>query len=55
VERAIVQPQALQLTEEIFWSAQTKKKQFRVNLESLPRSAAVSAVLGGQIELMALP
>jgi len=33
VERAIVHPQALQ--EEIFWSAQTKKKQFRVNLLNL--------------------
>lgn len=33
VERAIVQAgEARELTEEIFWSAQTKKKQFRVNL-----------------------
>ncbi|PPS43266.1 cyclic nucleotide-binding domain-containing protein [Chroococcidiopsis sp. TS-821] len=33
VERAIVQSAGgLELTEEIFWSAQTKKKQFRVNL-----------------------
>lgn len=33
VERAIVQAEgAKELTEEIFWSAQTKKKQFRVNL-----------------------
>jgi len=33
VERAIVQSgEATELTEEIFWSAQTKKKQFRVNL-----------------------
>ncbi|MBD2773044.1 sigma 54-interacting transcriptional regulator [Iningainema tapete] len=33
VERAIVQAgEARELTEEIFWSAETKKKQFRVNL-----------------------
>lgn len=33
VERAIVQAgEAKELTEEIFWSADTKKKQFRVNL-----------------------
>lgn len=33
VERAIVQsPGANELTEAVFWSAQTKKKQFRVNL-----------------------
>ncbi|MBW4688042.1 MAG: cyclic nucleotide-binding domain-containing protein [Komarekiella atlantica HA4396-MV6] len=33
VERAIVQAEgASELTEEIFWSADTKKKQFRVNL-----------------------
>ncbi|MDF5728354.1 MAG: sigma 54-interacting transcriptional regulator [Rhizonema sp. PD38] len=33
VERAIVQAgDAKELTEEIFWSAETKKKQFRVNL-----------------------
>jgi transcriptional regulator with AAA-type ATPase domain/NAD-dependent dihydropyrimidine dehydrogenase PreA subunit len=33
VERAIVQAgEQLELTEEIFWSAQTHKKQFRVNL-----------------------
>ncbi|SRR5579883_842352 len=33
VERAIVQAgEAKELTEEIFWSAQTKKKQFRLNL-----------------------
>jgi transcriptional regulator with AAA-type ATPase domain/NAD-dependent dihydropyrimidine dehydrogenase PreA subunit len=33
VERAIVQAgEVKELTEEIFWSAQTKKKQFRVNL-----------------------
>lgn len=36
VERAIVQSGgAPELTEEIFWSAQTKKKQFRVNLLNL--------------------
>jgi polyferredoxin len=36
VERAIVQSGgATELTEEIFWSAQTKKKQFRVNLLNL--------------------
>ena len=36
VERAIVQSSgAPELTEEIFWSAQTKKKQFRVNLLNL--------------------
>jgi len=36
VERAIVQSDgATELTEEIFWSAQTKKKQFRVNLLNL--------------------
>lgn len=36
VERAIVQSEgATELTEEIFWSAQTKKKQFRVNLLNL--------------------
>lgn len=36
VERAIVQSAgAMELTEEIFWSAQTKKKQFRVNLLNL--------------------
>lgn len=36
VERAIVQcGDASELTEEIFWSAQTKKKQFRVNLLNL--------------------
>jgi transcriptional regulator with AAA-type ATPase domain/NAD-dependent dihydropyrimidine dehydrogenase PreA subunit len=36
VERAIVQAgTANELTEEIFWSAQTKKKQFRVNLLNL--------------------
>lgn len=33
VQRAIIQSAGnLELTEEIFWSAQTKKKQFRVNL-----------------------
>ncbi|HLO86623.1 MAG TPA: sigma 54-interacting transcriptional regulator [Nostocaceae cyanobacterium] len=36
VERAIVQAgTANELTEEIFWSAQTKKKQYRVNLLNL--------------------
>jgi len=36
VERAIVQSAgAPELTEEIFWSAQTKKKQYRVNLLNL--------------------
>lgn len=36
VERAIVQSNgASELSEEIFWSAQTKKKQFRVNLLNL--------------------
>lgn len=36
VERAIAQAGvATELTEEIFWSAQTKKKQFRVNLLNL--------------------
>ncbi|WP_250121267.1 sigma 54-interacting transcriptional regulator [Chroococcidiopsis sp. CCMEE 29] len=36
LERAIVQSDgAAELTEEIFWSAQTKKKQFRVNLLNL--------------------
>ncbi len=36
VERAIVQSgDETELTEEIFWSAQTKKKQFRVNLLNL--------------------
>ncbi len=35
VERAIVQAETSELTEEIFWSAETKKKRFRVNLLNL--------------------